>query len=186
MLLLMFILDWLIFLFLLLFFVGYTVFMVDLVFGGHDFATTRQGIRQVIGILAKFKKQDGVFYDLGSCRGNFIVGLLKFSPNLQAFGVDRSRLRNIFSKSLSAIFSRPASFLTGDIFTSDVSKADAVYIYLDQSLMLALEKKLQAELKSGSIVITNTQHLPSWQPAEIQITHPKKPEYEKMFIYIKD
>ena len=52
-------------------FLGYFVYMIDMVFGGHDFPTTPKGRGQVGKILVKFNKQNGVLYDLGSCRGNF-------------------------------------------------------------------------------------------------------------------
>ena len=164
---------------------GYFVFMFDMVLGGHDFATSRAGVKQVSGILKTFHKDSGVLYDLGSCRGNFIVRLLKYCPELDATGVDNNSLRIFFSKILSRLFMRPAHFIKGDMFKADVSKADAVYIYLDISLMPALEKKLLNELKPGALVVTNTQSLPNWQPAQTFITHPNKPSYEKMFAYVK-
>lgn len=161
------------------------ILLVDVVFGGHDFPTSRNGIKEVSKILVEFKKNTGIFYDLGSARGDFIVTLLKYSPSLQAFGVDNNRLRIFFAKGLSFLWRRPVHFLHGDIFSTNVSLADTVYIYLDISLMESLEKKLFEELKSGAMVITNTQSFPNWQPVKVYITSPKKPEYEKMFVYVK-
>jgi len=160
-------------------------FLLDVTFGGHDFTTTRAARIKVAGILRQFNKDKSVLYDLGSCRGDFLFGVMRHSPNLRAFGVDNSRFRNRLCRIKAFLLRRPAVFLRGDLFDADVSKADAAYLYLDQSLMEPLEKKLRNELKPGSIVITNTQHLPTWPVSQTVIVHPKKPEFEKLFVYVK-
>lgn len=161
------------------------IILFDIVFGGHDFATSGLGIKKVAEILKHLEKQNGIVYDLGSARGGFAVGLMMTCPNLRVVGVDNSRLRIFFSRLRAWLFNRPAQFICGDIFSANISSADAVYIYLDKSLMPALQKKLQSELKTNSIVITNTQYLPDWPPLEAYVTHLKKPAYEKMFVYVK-
>jgi NADPH:quinone reductase-like Zn-dependent oxidoreductase len=161
------------------------ILLLDVVLVGHDFATSSKGINQVSKILKDLKKDTGIFYDLGSARGNFAVNLSKICPNLKVFGVDKSRLRIIFSNILSKFFSSKAKFIRQNIFNADISLADVVYLYLKDTEMPALEAKLKNELKSGAMVITNTQSFPSWQVHKSYITYPEKPEYEKMFVYIK-
>jgi len=161
------------------------VYLFDVVYGGHDFGTTKLAIKTVAQILRDYNKDSGNLYDLGSCRGDFLIGLLKFCPKLKAHGIDNSSLRVWLSKSLSKFKFRKSEFIKGDIFEQNYSNADSIYIYLDQSLFPALELKLQKELKSGAIVITNTQSFPNWQPDKTLIVHPNKPKYEKMFIYVK-
>ena len=172
-------------LFLLLLTAFQLVILLDVVFGGHDFTTTREARLKVADILRQFKKDKAVLYDLGSCRGDFVFGVTKHSPDLRVYGVDNSRFRIWLCRVKSFLLRRPAVFLRGDLFNANVSKADAVYLYLDQSLMEPLERKLKKEMKFGSIVITNTQHLPFWPVSQIVVVHPKKPGFEKLFVYVK-
>ena len=152
--------------------VFYFVYMIDAAFMGHDFATTGEATLKVSQILSGYNKSSGTVYDFGSARGNFLLRLLKYSPKLKTFGIDNSGYR-VWLSGLKAFFEgKSFKFIKQDVFKTDVSGADAVYIYLDQSLMPALQQKLQSELKPGSIVITNTQHLPSW-PAQTYIAHLK-------------
>lgn len=44
----------------------------------------------------------------------------------------------------------------GSMFTEDVSKADVLFLYLFPEVMQKLEAKLNAELKPGTVVITQT------------------------------
>jgi alanine-alpha-ketoisovalerate/valine-pyruvate aminotransferase len=69
-----------------------------------------------------------------------------------------------------------------------LEKADIVYTYLWYDLMPILEKKLEKELKSGAIVITNTSHFAFWQPIEIINTWPniRDSKFEKLFVYKKE
>ena len=68
----------------------------------------------------------------------------------------------------------------------DLQNADVVYTYLWYDLMPSLEKKLKNNLKKGAIVITNTSNFPNWQPKETHITYSKNPEFEKLFVYVKN
>ncbi len=163
----------------------YLILMFDLVFGGHDFTTSTEAIQSISGFINANKKGPGTLYDLGSCRGDLVLGILKNCPQLKAHGIDNGRVRNLFSRGRAFLLNRPAQFVLGDIFQTNVSDANIVYIYLDQSLMPSLEEKLQKELKPGSMVITNTQHLPTWPLSQTVIVHPNKPAFEKLFIYIK-
>ena len=80
---------------------------------------------------------------------------------------------------------RRIKFVVGDLYKTDVSQSDVVYLYHDQSVMPALEEKLQKEMKPGAMAIVNTQHFPNWPLTESYITHPEKPEFEKIFVYVK-
>lgn len=166
--------------------VFYLIFIADLMFGGQDFLTTKPAILKVSQILGRYNKQSGKIYDLGSCRGNFLLKLTNYCPKLSAVGIDNSGYRIWLSKTRAWLTGKSAVFVKGDIFAANVSDADAVYIYLDKSLLKPLQDKLQKELKPGAMVITNAQSFPSWEPAQTYVTHAKKPEYEKLFVYIKE
>ncbi len=174
---------------LVLFMAGFLVFYVyllDLIIVRRDFATTALAVKKVAEIIEAAGKQKGNFFDLGSSRGWLVFGVLKHCPALTATGVDDSNLRIWLSRFLSRLLRRRAVFLKGDVFKADISSADIVYVYLDQSVMPALQEKLQRELKPGAMVILNTQHFPSWPTFETFVLRPSKPAYEKMSVYIKD
>lgn len=170
--------------FFLVFLVFY-IYLLDLIVIRRDFATSKKAIKAISEIIKSRGKQSGIFFDLGSSRGWLIFGVLKYCPNLTAVGIDDNNLRIWLSRVLSKILNRPAKFLKNDVFKANVSSADVIYVFLDQSVMPALEQKLQKELKPGAIVITNTQYLPTWPTLDVFITRPEKPAEEKLYLYVK-
>lgn len=167
-------------------FLVFYVYLLDFIVIGRDTATTGSAVRKLADVIQSRDKQEGIFVDLGSSRGRLIFRVLRFCPGLQAHGIDDSKLRVFLSRSLNKILRNRAVFLKNDILAVDLSEADVVYAYLGQWVMPALEQKLRRELKPGAIAITNTQFLPTWPPHQTIIVHPKKPMYEKMFVYIKE
>ncbi len=180
-----------IFLFLIGFFVLFSLLiltfavLLDIIFIGHDFPSTKLATEQVSKILFKYKQEAGIFYDFGSCRGEFILGVKKSCPKLQALGIDSSGFRIWFSRLKAFLLQRSVQFIKANFFDINIAKADVVYVYLNQQGINAIEAKLKQELKIGAMVITNTQSFPNWPASETVITHINKPEYEKLFIYEK-
>ncbi len=159
--------------------------LLDITFIGHDFTTTKEAVKQVSKILFKRNKQAGVFYDFGCCRGEFLIRLKKYCPNIHATGIDSSWFRIWLCRLKSFFLHRKVNFIRANFFVVDISKADVIYVYLNQPDTTALEEKIKKELKPGSLVITNTQSFPNLQASETVITHINKPEYEKLFVYEK-
>ena len=159
--------------------------ILDIVFIGHDFTTTKQAAKVVARILEKYGKHQSVVYDLGSGRGDFLLDLKKFSKNIKPIGIDSSRFRIFLSRIKALVLQREVKFLKSDFKNLNISEAEVIYIYLKQPHVSALASKLQTELKPGTLIITNTQNISALVPNQIFITHPKKPEYEKMFVYVK-
>lgn len=157
----------------------------DAFFGGHDLSTTRRAAKKISDIISRYNKGRGVMYDLGSCRGECILNVLKYSPNLSALGIDRSGFRVKLCRIKSFLLRRKARFIKGDIFKANISNADVVYLYLDQKDVTALQEKLRSELRPGAIIITNTQTLPNWTADSTHIVHQDRPGFEKLFTYIK-
>jgi len=162
------------------------VYIGDMVFIGHDFATTKKGVNKVAEILKNLGLGSSVFYDFGSARGGMAVGLSKIIPELNITGIDYSKLRTLEAKIWSALNFSQAKFVCRDISVCDISHADVVYIYQNQKNTDALKNKLQKELKTGAAIITNTQSFSGWEPKRIYITHLNKPAYEKLFLYVKE
>lgn len=162
-----------------LFFVGIcflSAYLFDSAFGGLDFVSNRAARVVAVNIIKQRNLASGIFYDLGSARGKLAAGLAKDLPELNIIGIDNSRLRTLVAKSRSK-FLKNLHFRKENLFQTNVSAADIVYVYLPQELMPDLEVKLQKELKPGSIVITNRVSFPSWKETE---------KNQQLFIYAKE
>ncbi len=55
-------------------------------------------------------------------------------------------------------------WLLGDARAADVSRADAVFLYMAPHIMAALEDKFDRELRPGTVVIANTFRFPRREP----------------------
>jgi trans-aconitate methyltransferase len=163
---------------------AYFLFVLDGFFGGLDFTSNRSVAELVINVIKQRHLENGNFYDLGSARGAFAIRIAKAFPGLQVCGIDDSRLRTGVAK-IRGLFLKNLSFKREDIFKTDVSVVDAVYLYLPQELMPALQVKLQKELKHGSVVISTSVSFPSWQPTGVYDLNQKGLKVPKLFVYIK-
>lgn len=167
----------------------FLVFAIDSLVREHDLPTSRRATRALVDTMQKYKPDAKTFYDLGCARGTLSLRLKKILPRLEIRGVDNSAVRIFFAKMKSKISRREISFQKQDIFKTDLRNADVIYTYLWYDLMPILEKKLQKELKQGSVVITNTSHFQDWQPTEKVVTYPKvskTPDFETLFVYVKN
>jgi precorrin-6B methylase 2 len=165
---------------------GFFIFMADIVFVGHDFATTKKAKNKVVEILTLLSLEKAVLYDFGSARGGLAVAISRKLPGLDILGIDSSMLRTWEAKIWSTLNFSQAKFVCQNFKGYDVSRADVIYIYLNQKDTDSLQNKLKKELKIGARVITNTQFFAGWEAKQTYITHPNKPAYEKLFIYQKD
>ncbi len=174
---------------LVIFLVLFLVFMLDSLVKGHDLPTSKKTIKQLIKIILKHKPEAVNFYDLGCGRGTVALAIKKELPQLEVRGTDYNAIRIFFAKLKSFFFRRKIDFKKQDLFKIGLQNADIVYTYLWYDLMPPLEKKLQSELKTGALVVTNTSKFPNWQPVEIINTRtkiPKLADFETLFVYKKE
>lgn len=161
--------------------------MYDFLFGEADFETSQEAVEQIGKIIRSHNFQNGLLYDLGSCRGGFAFRIQSVCPGLEVVGVDKSRMKIWFSR-LRGLFHKNQNsprFLEADIFDTEVSGIDAAFAYLPRPLLPALEAKLQKELKPGSLAITYRVNFPTWQPIEVFMTDLQERERNKIFVYQK-
>ncbi len=163
--------------------VFYFIILADSLFGGCDFATNNKAVSQIARIIQKSQKSGGVLFDLGCSRGGFALKILQACPKLTVYGVDNDWIRIFLARIKSFLLNRPVKFIHKDIFSTDISKADVIYLYLDRSLLPKLQTKLQKELKSEAIVITNRIFFPDWKPSRIFPVEAENPKADKIFVY---
>lgn len=174
----------LLFLFTALFLVLYILVLVDQMMG-HTLPTSTRATNEIVEIVKKYKPGATNFYDLGCARGRLSLAIKKQLPKLEVVALDCSRLRVFFAKVRAILFRQKIKFSATDIFKKDLSDADILYSYLWYDHLPPLEEKLLRELKTNSIVITNTSFFPNWKPAEIIVLNPDEEEFEKLFVYVK-
>lgn len=137
-------------------------------FAGSDapyVPTKMASIRKVLKTAGV--KKGKKFYELGSGDGRVVFAAAGLKAD--AVGIEQSWLRVLYSrykaaKLASHIGSGNVDFYHGDIFKKSYENADIVYIYLLHKGVQKLESKLRQELKTGSVVITQTYHFKNWRP----------------------
>jgi predicted RNA methylase len=124
------------------------------------FVPTPQEVVEVMLKIAKVTKND-VVYDLGSGDGRIPITAAK-TYGARAVGIDidpeRIREANDELKKAAAADASIASrvkFLNQDLFTTNISEATVVTLYLLPSLNIKLIPKLNKELKPGTRVVSH-------------------------------
>lgn len=131
-------------------------------FAGSDapfVPSKKEKIKKALKIIS-FKNKN--FYELGSGDGRVVLEAARMGAN--AYGIEQSWIRVLYSKWKAHQLHLDARFIHGDIFKQNYSGADIVFIYLLHLGVDKLEKKLKKELKKGSQIITQTYHFKNWRP----------------------
>lgn len=117
--------------------------------------------------------------DLGSGLGGVVRALAK--QGVITTGIE-------FSPILSMISSRICNWLSlgriirGDMWVQDLSRYDLVYVFLSPVPMPAIWQKAQQEMKTGSILVSNSFAIPNIEPDDIwELADKRKTQ---LFIYI--
>ena len=103
--------------------------------------------------LLKDKNNQQVM-DLGSGWGTLLLPLAKRFPQHQFIGIELGFLPFWISV-WRARKLKNLSFLRQNFFTSNISKADIIFVFLLNSTMAKLSAKIQNEMKANSVVIAN-------------------------------
>ena len=119
--------------------------------------------------LADIRTGDFVV-DLGSGDGRLVVTAVAKYGARGGFGVDIDaplvKLAN--DNAARAGVADRVRFFERDLFTTDVSEATLVTVYLLPTAMPRLEKKLLAELPAGARVVTHDFPFPNWPVVKVE------------------
>ncbi|MGK6354330.1 SAM-dependent methyltransferase [Sphingomonas sp. DT-207] len=117
--------------------------------------------------LAKVGPKD-VLYDLGSGDGRIPITAAK-AHGIRAVGIDidPERIAEARANAKAAGVEHLVTFRQADLFTTDISEATVVTLYLLDTLNLKLRPKLLAELKPGTRVVSHAFNMGDWKP-EVQ------------------
>src|SRR5262245_27380096 len=120
---------------------------------------------------AKVGKGD-IVYDLGSGDGRIAIAAVKDFNAARSTGIDidPQRIKEATANLAAAEKEKPGinkqvRFLNQDLFTTDISEATVVTLYLLPSLNVKLMPKLKQELKPGTRIVSHSfDMMGQWEP----------------------
>ena len=131
------------------------------------FVPTPQEVVDEMLALAKVTKDD-VIYDLGSGDGRIpVTAAQKFGT--RGFGIDINpeRIKEANANAQKAGVTERVKFLNQDLFTTDVSQATVVTLYLLPQLNVKLRPQLFKQLKPGTRIVSHDFDMGEWQPERV-------------------
>lgn len=127
--------------------------------------------QEVVDAMLKMAQvgPNDVLYDLGSGDGRIPITAAK-TYGIRAVGIDidPQRIREATENARMAGVADKVRFLNQDLFTTDISEATVVTLYLLPSLNLRLIPKLNMELKPGSRIVSHAFDMGSIRPLQTQ------------------
>jgi len=132
------------------------------------YVPTPQEVVDAMLRLANVTEAD-VVYDLGSGDGRTpITAARTYGARGVGIDIDPARIKEANENLRTAGVADEVSFLNQDLFTSDISEATVVTLYLLPSLNLKLIPKLNAELQPGTRVVSHAFDMGEIQPDQTQ------------------
>ena len=127
------------------------------------FSPTRHNIADAMLRLANVTAAD-VVYDLGSGDGRLpIIAAQKYGATGVGIEIDPRLVEISWRIANEAEVANRVSFIVGDLFEADLSKATVITMYLSTSIMKMLEPRLRA-LKPGTRIVSHQFAMPQWAP----------------------
>ncbi len=128
--------------------------------------TPQEVVDQMLA-LAKVTKED-VLYDLGSGDGRIpVTAAQRFGT--RGFGIDINpeRIQEANANAQKAGVTERVRFLNQDLFTTDISQATVVTLYLLPELNVKLRPQLFEQLKPGTRIVSHDFDMGEWKPDRV-------------------
>jgi len=128
------------------------------------FAPTRHGVADAMLKLADVNRDD-IVYDLGSGDGRIVI-LAAQKYGARGVGVELDRRLLDISRQVAreGEVAARVTFIEGDLFTTDISKATVVTLYLSPTVNRQLEPRLRRELRPGTRIVSHQFRIGDWTP----------------------
>jgi SAM-dependent methyltransferase len=128
------------------------------------FAATPQPLADAMLRLARVTKDD-VVYDLGSGDGRIVVlAAQKYGARSVGIEIDHALVEISRQVAREGEVADRATFVEGDLFTADISKATVVTLWLSTTVNQRLEAKLRRELRPGARIVSRQFPIGTWAP----------------------
>jgi ribosomal protein L11 methylase PrmA len=125
---------------------------------------------EVVAAMMKVAKvgPGDVIYDLGSGDGRIVIAAVKDFGAARGTGIDidPQRIKEATENAKKNGVTDKVRFLNQDLFTTNISDATVVSLYLLPSLNLKLRPKLMAELKPGTRIVSHAFDMGDWAPEQ--------------------
>ena len=142
------------------------------------FVPTRQSIADAMLRLAHVNSND-IVYDLGSGDGRIVItAAQKYGARGVGIELDPKLVRISRETAIEGAVEHKVAFLEGDLFTTDISAATVVTLYLSTTVNMRLEPKLKRELRPGARIVSQRFPIGNWPPDETI-----EAEGEKLFLW---
>ena len=131
------------------------------------FVPTSHAVANGMLDLARVTRDDVVF-DLGSGDGRIVI-LAAQKYGARGVGVELDpRLVDISRQvAREGEVAERVTIVEGDLFTTNLSEATVVTLYLSPNVNRQLAPKLKRELQPGARVVSHQFPIPGWTPAEV-------------------
>ena len=132
------------------------------------FVPTPQEVVDAMLKLAKVSASD-VVYDLGSGDGRIpITAARTYGARGVGIDIDPQRIKEATENLKTSGMGDKVRFLNQDLFTTNISEATVVTLYLLPSLNLKVLPKLNAELKPGTRIVSHAFDMGDIKPQQTQ------------------
>ncbi len=129
------------------------------------YVPTRQSVVDAMLKVANVKAGD-VVYDLGCGDGRIVVTAAKLGARGIGIDIDPQRVKEANENVARNAVGDRVKILNQDLFTTDVSEANVVTLYLLPSLNLRLRPTLWKTLKPGTRVVSHDFDMGDWKPEQ--------------------
>jgi SAM-dependent methyltransferase len=128
------------------------------------FAVTPQPVADAMLKLARVTASD-VVYDLGSGDGRIVVlAAQKYGARGVGIELDPRLVEISRQVAREGEVADRTTFIEGDLFTADISKATVVTLWLSATVNARLEPKLRRELRPGTRIVSRQFPIGDWVP----------------------
>jgi precorrin-6B methylase 2 len=124
---------------------------------------------EVVGAMLKLARvtPSDVVYDLGSGDGRIPIAAAKsYGAHGVGIDIDPERVREATQNAKAAGVADKVTFTQGDLFTTDLSGATVVTLYLSPAVNHRLAPRLMTELKPGTRIVSHAFDLGDWKPQQ--------------------
>lgn len=158
------------FLILQLLLAGFFLFLcLAFVTGGPFVPSSKRAVDAMVA-LARITPGQTVF-DVGSGDGRVLFAAAKQGAFAKGVEINPYLVRFTRIKAFLSPYRGKITVLWGNLWTTDLSTADIVFVYLIPWRMEDLAQKLKKELKPGATIITNSFIFPKWKIIRRDTTH---------------
>jgi SAM-dependent methyltransferase len=128
------------------------------------FAVTPQPLADAMLRLAHITTDD-VVYDLGSGDGRIVIlAAQKYGARGVGIEIDRKLVEISRQVAREGEVADRATFIEGDLFTADISKATIVTLWLSTPVNRRLEARLKRQLRPGARIVSRQFPIGAWAP----------------------